>query len=153
MTEEPAKIKATLLGWRVNNGNKHDPKWVYPAEVPDGYSIGGSLSIQKRTESIYRISPRFLQGTFKFTLFGTDRNVVQVLLLIDNRMYTCSERGPLKPLEFTAGKRMPNIKGIPTDVDPQEFVLKLSQIVEHQRKAAELYQQMYGAIAHEYGEW
>lgn len=152
--EEPVNIKATLLGWKLNNGTKCDPKWFHPAEVPEGYSIGGPLSIQKLSDKCHRIPSRFMQGTFKYNKgYGDQRMDVQVLVLIDNRMYTCSERGPLEPMAFTAGKRMPNIKGIPTDVDPQEFVLKLAQIVELQRKAAELYQQMYSAIAHEYGEW
>lgn len=39
------KSKATFLGWRVNKGTKHVPKWVCLAGAPKGYILGGEIVI------------------------------------------------------------------------------------------------------------
>lgn len=160
MSEEERKpVKAVLLGWRYNTRKHGDPEWIHRSNFPEGYSRGAQITLTqvetRGDKPKWALPSRFQQGAEGLMPFhaGFREAQVDVLVEIEGRIHTCRHRGELKPLEFTAGKTMPSIKGGATDVDPLAFVNNLKGIIEGHRKMSELYLEMYGAIAREYGEW
>lgn len=151
---EPRILSTTFYGWRYNSANKHNPKWIHPAAMPDGYSLGGTLSIREARTGYWEVSSRFVQAAWHTMPYHRDNTELEVLVVHDGRLWVCRHRGEFKPLPFTSGKTMPNAKtGEPTTVDPQELVDKMSQLMELRKKQADLMCQYFGALAREYGEW
>jgi hypothetical protein len=153
---ERKRIKATLVGWRYNTGNKHSPKWLHPQEVPQDYSMGGPITLtQWGKEGQYWLLPsRFCEGAARMMHYNYDRREPEVLVVHEDKLWVCRHRGELKPLTFMAGKLMKHPKtGAPASMSPEAFTQNMGKLIECHRKVAELYQQMYASVAIEYGEW
>lgn len=156
--EERKRIRATLVGWRYNTGNKHSPKWLHPQEAPQDYSMGGPITLTQGGEEgrhqYWLLPSRFCEGAARVMQYCSDRPELEVLVVHEDKLWVCRHRGEMKPLTFMADRLMKNLRtGAPTSVSPEEFTRNLNGLIENHRKVAVLYQQMYASVAIEYGEW